>query len=78
MFYTYVLKSKKDSKLYVGFTNDLRKRVKEHNEGLVEATKKRLPFDLIYYEAGLNRNKAVQREKYFKIGFGRRFLKNRL
>jgi len=78
MYYTYVLESKKDKKLYVGFTEDLKKRFKEHELGLVDATKNRTPFILVYYEACRDRKKAIQREKYFKTGFGRRFLNNRI
>lgn len=78
MYYTYVLKSKKDDLLYIGFSKDLKVRVKQHNEGKVFATKHRRPFVLIYYEACLNEEKAIKREKYFKSGFGRRFLKSRI
>jgi putative endonuclease len=78
MFYTYVLKSRIDNKLYVGFCKDLKRRFKEHNLGRVESTKKRIPFDLVYYEACLLERKAIKREKYFKTGFGRRFLKERI
>jgi len=78
MFYTYVLRSERDNKLYIGFTENLEKRILEHNSGLVEATRSRKPFKLIYYEACLERSKAVAREKYFKTGFGRRFLKSRI
>ncbi|MFH0979863.1 MAG: GIY-YIG nuclease family protein [Candidatus Roizmanbacteria bacterium] len=78
MFYTYVLKSVKDRKLYVGSTNDLITRFKFHNQGRVESTKNRRPFILIYYEACLSKQKAEKREKYFKTGFGRGFLKNRV
>lgn len=78
MFYTYVLKSRKDGKLYVGFSEDLKKRMKEHNNGFVPATKSRKPLELIYYESCLDKQGALEREKYFKTGFGRRFLKNRL
>ena len=78
MFYTYILESRRDSKLYIGWTNDLRERIKEHNQGKVLATKSRRPLKLIYYEACLNKQKAIKREKYFKTGFGRRFLKNRI
>lgn len=78
MFYTYVLKSKKDNDLYIGFTDNLKKRFAEHNRGLVDATKYRIPFILVYYEACLAEKKAIQREKYFKTGFGRRFLESRI
>lgn len=78
MYYTYVLRSQKDNKLYVGWTDDLRKRVRAHNQGLVVATRSRRSLVLEYYEACLSKEKAIQREKYFKTGFGRRFLKLRL
>ena len=78
MFYTYVLKSLKDNKHYIGFTEYLDRRINEHNAGLVESTKFRKPFELVYYEACLNKNDAIKREKYFKTGFGRRFIKGRL
>jgi putative endonuclease len=78
MFYTYVLISKKDKELYIGFTKDLKKRLDEHNKGLVVSTAPRRPLELIYYEACLNEADAIAREKYFKTGFGRRFLRNRL
>jgi len=78
MFYTYVLISEKDKKFYVGFTKNLKKRFVEHQKGLVPSTVHRRPLKLIYYEACLNEKDAVAREKYFKTGFGRRFLKNRI
>lgn len=78
MYYTYVLRSDKDSKLYVGCTSDLKQRVSEHNKGLVDATRPRRPLQLVYYEACLDQSKAFQREKYFKTGFGRNFLKGRI
>jgi putative endonuclease len=78
MFFTYVLKSERDNKFYTGFTDDLEKRIEEHNKGAVASTANRRPLKLIYYEACLNEKDALKREKYFKTGFGRRFLKNRL
>jgi len=51
MFYVYVLKSKRDENLYIGYTNNLRQRVSEHNKGLVVSTRSRTPFELRYYEA---------------------------
>jgi putative endonuclease len=78
MYYTYVLRSKSDGKLYIGYSDDLVARMKKHNEGKVDATKSRLPLQLIYYEACLDQRKAILREKYLKSGFGRSFLKKRI
>ena len=78
MFYTYVLLSKKDKRMYTGYTSDLRKRFAAHNAGNVPATKNRGPFELIYYEACLNQQDATAREEYLKTGMGKRYLKNRL
>ena len=78
MYYTYVLLSSKDKRWYTGYSNDLKKRIFEHNKGLVYATTKRRPFKLIYYEACLNEHDAKAREIYLKSGMGKRYLKNRL
>lgn len=77
-YYTYVLKSDQDGKYYVGFTSDLKERLKMHNSGGVNSTKSRRPFKLVYFEACLDKQKAEKREKYFKTGFGRGFLKSRI
>lgn len=81
-YYVYVLQSVKDIKdkrLYTGYTVDLRKRLKEYNEGKYTSwTKGRGQFDLIYYEACQNEEDARQREKYLKSGRGKRYFKNRL
>jgi len=77
-YYVYVLRSLKDSKLYIGHTKDLQNRVKEHNRGKVTSTKLRAPFELLYYEACRNLNDALHREKYLKTSYGHRYLKNRL
>ena len=78
MFYVYVLLGKKDRKNYVGFTENLKLRFKQHNEGLVASTKDRKPLILIYYEACLNQTDATKREKYLKTTYGKRYVKNRL
>jgi putative endonuclease len=78
MFYTYIIKSEKDGKIYTGSTKDLRKRLIQHNNGLSTHTKSRGPFKIIYYEACLLENKARSRELYLKSGMGKRYLKNRL
>ena len=78
MWYTYVIKSKKDGDWYTGITDDLRKRLSAHNEGKVLSTKTRAPFGLIYYEACPNQKDAAARERYLKSGMGKRYLRNRL
>ena len=78
MFYTYVLRSKRSKKWYTGYTNDLRKRFKEHNLNLSIYTKGRGPFEVIYYEACADEFDAKAREKYLKSGMGKRYIKNRL
>ena len=77
MFYTYVLLSEKDGKHYIGWSNDLKQRIIKHNKGLVDATKYRLPMKLIYYEGCLSKEKAIEREKQLKTGFGRAYIKRR-
>ena len=78
MEYVYILRSAKDSKFYVGWTNDLRNRIQQHNAGKVFSTKSRLPLILVYYEACLTREDAKRREKYLKTAWGKRYIKNRL
>ncbi|MBI2591879.1 GIY-YIG nuclease family protein [Candidatus Saccharibacteria bacterium] len=77
MFYIYVLRSKRSRKLYTGFASDLRKRLTEHRDSKSPYTSSRGPYELIYYEACMNRNDAAAREKYLKTGTGKRYLKNR-
>jgi len=78
MYYVYVIRSFKDRKLYIGHTNDLKRRFKEHNSGMIPSTKKRIPFELLYYEACNIVDDAVKRERELKTGFGRAYLKRRL
>ncbi|MBU0612977.1 GIY-YIG nuclease family protein [Patescibacteria group bacterium] len=67
MYYVYLLKSKKDSKHYIGYTNNLTKRLKEHNDGKVISTKSRRPLAVIYYEAYTSKVDALKREKNLKL-----------
>jgi len=78
MQYVYVLRSLKDSGFYVGYSVNLRKRIQEHKKGFSFATSFRGPWRLIYYEAYLNQEDALGRERYLKSGSGRRFLKAQL
>jgi putative endonuclease len=66
MYYVYILKSTMDHKLYIGSTNDLRRRFAEHNAGLVQSTKPRAPFELRYYEAFHTEHNARKREASLK------------
>ena len=66
MFYVYVLKSLKDNKAYIGSTNNLRRRLSEHNKGKVQSTKARVPFELRYYESYFVEQEAHQRESALK------------
>jgi putative endonuclease len=70
MFYVYVLQSESDEGLYIGFSTDLRKRMKAHEEGRSFSTSYRGPWRLIYYEAYLEEKDALGREKYLKSGGG--------
>ena len=78
MYYVYVLLSKRDGKFSTGSTGNVKERVEEHNRGYGRSTKNRRPFKLIYYEACLNKEDAMQREKYLKSGMGKKYLKNHL
>ena len=62
-YHVYVLLSKKDGNFYIGFTDDLKKRLDEHNKGRVPSTRNRTPLILIYCGTCLNQNDAIRREK---------------
>lgn len=64
--------------MYVGKTNDLKQRVKCHQEGHVKATQSRLPLELLFYEAFKNKTDAGRDELFYKSGFGREALQSKL
>lgn len=76
--YVYVLLSLKDNKFYIGSTNDLKRRVQEHQQGKNISTSKRLPIQLIFYEAYPAKSDAERRERYFKTNKGKTTLKQML
>lgn len=78
MWYIYALKSLKDNNLYIGISENPDRRLQDHNSGTTNSTKYRRPLKIIYKEVCDNREKARKREKYFKSGFGREFLKTYL
>ncbi|MBI2267950.1 MAG: GIY-YIG nuclease family protein [Candidatus Blackburnbacteria bacterium] len=78
MNYVYILQSLKNNSLYIGYTANLKKRFKEHNNGKSLATKPFRPYKLIFYEAFINRIDAKNREEYLKSGYGRKTIKGML
>ncbi len=75
MFYVYILYSTKLRKKYIGYTEDLRNRVEQHNSGKVTFTAKGRPWQLIYYQAFVSKLDAQEEERFLKSGKGRERLK---
>lgn len=79
MYHIYIIQSRKDKSLYIGFTE--RKpddRLNDHNTSKVPSSKNKRPWDLIYYEGYKNKRDALGREKFLKGGSGRKYLKKQL
>ena len=76
-YFVYVLQSEIDGRLYKGQTSNSDKRIIEHNTGKKKSTKGFKPWKLVYLEIFDSRSEAVLREKYFKTGSGREFLKEK-
>ena len=79
MKYVYILESVNfPSEIYIGLTDDLRKRLAAHNAGQSAHTRKFMPWRLVSYVAFSDETKAVAFERYLKSGSGRAFIKKRL
>ena len=79
MYYVYVLHSlKKSDRYYIGYTLDLEKRLKEHNNGKSSHTKPWLPWEVETYIVFKSKSKAQEFEKYLKSGSGHAFFRKRL
>jgi len=78
MWYVYILRSIIDKNLYIGSTNNILRRLTEHNSGKVDSTKNRIPFNLEVYIAVKDQAKAIELEQYFKTGSGRAILQKRI
>ena len=77
MHHVYILRSTKNGKRYIGFTSkDPNERLFEHNNGSNIFTRHNGPFELIYSEQHEDKEFAIKRERYFKTGHGRAYLKN--
>ncbi len=78
MFYVYIIYSPTAKKKYTGFTVDLEARILQHNEGFPGSfTNNKGPWILIYSETFDNKADALKREKFFKTGSGRDFIKEK-
>uniref|UniRef100_A0A832DFW2 GIY-YIG nuclease family protein n=1 Tax=Ignavibacterium album TaxID=591197 RepID=A0A832DFW2_9BACT len=74
-YFVYILYSKEHNKTYVGYSNNLERRLKEHNSGKSEYTKKYLPWKIVYTEEYESEIDARHKEKYYKSAAGRRKIK---
>lgn len=77
MFYVYILRDNKTSRLYKGFSGNLKSRLTSHSSGSVKTTSQG-KYELIFYCAFLDKNKALLFEKYLKHGSGAAFCKKHL
>lgn len=79
MYYVYIIKSLTcPEQLYVGYTQNLKKRLTDHNSGTTEHTEKYRPWGLVLYLAFANKKRAAEFEKYLKSHSGRAFRDKRL
>jgi putative endonuclease len=75
MYYIYVMRSQSTGRLYIGHTDNIQRRLIEHNSGMSKSTKGRGPWELIYQEEYTTRGEAMKREYFLKSGKGREILK---
>ena len=73
-YFTYVLKSMKNGKFYIGYTSDLNQRIKLHNLGKNIATKKDKPWNLFYVEELADETDAIRREHQIKSWKSRKMM----
>ncbi len=80
MFTVYVLENQNDKSWYIGQTDNLKRRIQEHNSGQGGRTTKlkKGVWKLIYAEAYLDHRDALGREKFLKGGSGRKYLKKQM
>ena len=75
IFYVYAIKSVVTNYIYVGLTNNIHRRILEHNNGENRSTKAYKPFTIVYSESFNDRKTTRLKEKYLKSGVGKEFLK---
>ena len=74
-YFVYAIKSEKDGRVYVGFSENVHRRLKEHNSGKTKSTKGYRPWKLIFTKECETRIQARELEKYYKSGIGKEKLK---
>ena len=78
MFYVYLLKSISNPfKSYIGYTTNIDQRLQTHNSGGSPHTKQYIPWRLVTFIAFDNQDKALEFEKYLKVGSGKAFANKR-
>ncbi|WP_084163894.1 GIY-YIG nuclease family protein [Olivibacter sitiensis] len=76
IYYVYALRSKRDGRIYVGFSSDVERRLVQHNTGKTKSTKGHIPWQLVHIEEIADRSAAREKEKHYKSGIGKEFLKS--
>ncbi len=66
MFYVYILQSSVDESFYIGFTENLEKRLNQHNNGESNYTSRKIPWKLVYFEEFSTKTDAIKRERFLK------------
>jgi putative endonuclease len=77
LFFVYILRSEKDGRFYVGMTENVERRLKEHNSGKTKSTKAYIPWILFFTESFETRIEARAREVYLKSGIGKELIKRK-
>ncbi len=77
-YYTYVLYSPVYDKIYIGYTNNLERRLHFHNQGIQGWTAKYIPWDLVYHEEFETKSEAMKRERELKSYQGRKFIREEI
>ncbi|MBI2446869.1 MAG: GIY-YIG nuclease family protein [Parcubacteria group bacterium] len=74
-YFVYAIRSTQRNYIYVGLTNNIERRIKQHNDGKEKTTRAYSPFRVIYVDKFEDRKSAREKEKYLKSGTGKEFLK---
>jgi putative endonuclease len=75
IYYVYILKSLTNGRFYIGQTNNIERRLRDHNSGQSRYTSLTKPFILLHTEEFSTRAEAVRRERNLKSGKGREWIR---